>query len=73
MTDHDPGQFDEMRAPLEHDCPECGAEAGKRCRKAVSLSWTATKRERGLPAPTRYQHIKPHAARVQVAWRANRS
>lgn len=65
-----PARFDETRAPLEHGCPECGASAGKRCRKPVSLAWTATKRERGLRPPTRYQHVKPHGERVALAWRA---
>jgi hypothetical protein len=64
------GRFDEQRDPLAFECPECGADAGKRCRKAAGVEWAEMKRERyGLRPPTRYQHVKPHPARVSVAWR----
>lgn len=62
-------KFDETNAPLDYDCPECGVGARKRCRKLVSESWTRAKRERGLPAPRQYQHVKPHRERVTRAWR----
>jgi hypothetical protein len=53
--------WDEKRAALEHDCPECGQPPGRRCRKPTR-DW--------LDRSTIYNYVNPHPERVQVAWRA---
>jgi hypothetical protein len=58
-------RFDEERAPLDYECPECGAGPGKRCREV-----TGEFMEEKYGRPRRYRHVKPHRERVALAWRA---
>jgi hypothetical protein len=48
------GRFDEQRDSLALECPECGAQPGKRCR---------------MLGKANYQARRPHPERATAAWR----
>jgi predicted RNA-binding Zn-ribbon protein involved in translation (DUF1610 family) len=56
-------QRDLDKRALDHDCPNCGAETGKRCREQSSHFGTEK-----YGRPVRYRHVAPHPERVHVAW-----
>jgi hypothetical protein len=58
--------FDEKQAPLAHECPECGAEVGRRCRNVHVDGWNGYGKPR---TRTFIAYVKPHQERVMLAWR----